>query len=287
MLHVSTFAVRALVVSASAALHVAVFSSGGHGSAPSSSGTNAAAVELTIEAPQVVDLDVEIAAPPPNDDHDDATTAAPGHTHDYPVSPSHDTHPHDPSIVHAIAPVAAPPSHDEPATEPVVTAPNAPSTSEATPPASTPPSFKIELHPKSARSGAVASSISSKNSGAAGAAGGVATGGGGGSGSGTGSGAGDGPLPESKVSAKAKLVSRVDPVYPAEARAQEIEADVPLDIVVDATGVVTSAKVAKNAGFGFDDAALKAIRSYRFSPAQLDGHPVAVRMRWPVSFRLR
>jgi len=41
------------------------------------------------------------------------------------------------------------------------------------------------------------------------------------------------------------------------------------------------------AGYGLDEAALTAIRAYRFSPAVRAGRAVPVRMRWVVQFRLR
>jgi outer membrane biosynthesis protein TonB len=47
------------------------------------------------------------------------------------------------------------------------------------------------------------------------------------------------------------------------------------------------ARAGIRAGYGLDDAAARAIRDYRFSPAIRAGRPVAVRMRWTVQFRLR
>jgi TonB family protein len=95
------------------------------------------------------------------------------------------------------------------------------------------------------------------------------------------------PLPEEGVSRGARLASSMSPAYPAAARAQEIEADVVLAIVVASTGEVIDARVLKTAGYGFDQAALSAVRVARFFPAERDGRRVAVRMRWSVSFRLR
>ena len=63
--------------------------------------------------------------------------------------------------------------------------------------------------------------------------------------------------------------------------------DVPVDIVVDASGRVVSARAVIRTGYGLDDSAVRAIRDYRFSPALRAGLPVAVRMRWTVQFRLR
>ncbi len=94
------------------------------------------------------------------------------------------------------------------------------------------------------------------------------------------------PLPEEAVSAPARLANPLAPTYPPEARAQELEADVVLAIVVASTGEVVEQRVLKTAGAVFDDEALRAMRSARFIPAQRDGRRVAVRMRWSVSFRL-
>jgi periplasmic protein TonB len=94
------------------------------------------------------------------------------------------------------------------------------------------------------------------------------------------------PLSERSVSAPARLATPVTPAYPVEARAQEIEADVVMSIVVAPSGRVVEAGVVKAAGSGFDEEALRAVRSARFIAARLDGRPVAVRMRWSVSFRL-
>ena len=89
------------------------------------------------------------------------------------------------------------------------------------------------------------------------------------------------------VSAPAKLVSSVTAAYPADARADDVEGDVGLEIVVDVEGRVVDARVVTRAGHGFDESALAAIRRYRFSAAQRDGRNVRVRMPWNVQFRLR
>ncbi len=91
---------------------------------------------------------------------------------------------------------------------------------------------------------------------------------------------------ESAVDVPARLVSRGQLSYPDAARLAEIEADVPLDIVVDTTGKVVEARAALHVGYGLDQAATNAIFGYRFSPALRGGRPVRVRMRWAVVFRL-
>jgi len=93
-------------------------------------------------------------------------------------------------------------------------------------------------------------------------------------------------LPESAVDQPARILSTVPVVYPESARAAGMEADVPLEIVVDGSGRVTSARHLAAQGLGLAEAALKAVRSYRFTPARRAGRTVPVRMRWIVTFRL-
>jgi TonB family protein len=207
-------------------------------------------LEVGLEKPAV-----EIEAPPI--DEPEPTRPAPAthaprpleHTHAYPVSPDHDARPHDPSLVHA--PISAPPA--SPASEVVTAAPAA-----AAP-------FKITVGdaPESPGGSTSARANAPARSSAAEV------------------------LPESRVSSPARLLASAPPPYPPEARAQEVEADVALEIVVDAAGRVIDARVSKVAGYGFGQAALASIRAYRFAPAQHDGHAVSVCMRWVVSFRLR
>ena len=92
---------------------------------------------------------------------------------------------------------------------------------------------------------------------------------------------------EGEVTVPARLVAASPLGYPPAARQADVELDVPVDIVVDAGGHVVSARAAVRAGYGLDDAAVRAMRDYRFSPALRAGSPVAVRMRWTVQFRLR
>jgi TonB family protein len=95
------------------------------------------------------------------------------------------------------------------------------------------------------------------------------------------------PVPEDRVSVRARLLSAGVVVYPPRARAAEIEADVRLEIVVDRRGRVSHARPLSRPGHGLEAAALAALRGYRFSPALLGEQPVPVRMLWTVQFRLR
>ena len=90
------------------------------------------------------------------------------------------------------------------------------------------------------------------------------------------------------VTVRARQVGGALPSYPREALAQGVELSAPLafEIVVDTSGRVASSRELGHAGYGFDEAAAAALRTYRFTPATRGGHPVAVRMRWTVDFRL-
>lgn len=186
-----------------------------------------------------------------------ATPTPPTHTHPFPVDPSHDAKPHDPSQPHDHAH-----AHEEPA----AAAPAA--TSDAPLPRFTIPSGSATNAPSGPTS-----STSTSTSPAANTAFNAA--------------ADDAVVPAASVHVAAKLVQSSTAAYPADARADDVEGDVQLDIVVDREGRVAEARVARPAGHGFDEAALQAIRRYRFSPAMREGRAVRVRMPWSVQFRLR
>lgn len=97
---------------------------------------------------------------------------------------------------------------------------------------------------------------------------------------------GDRTFAESDVTDRATLLSGPKPVYPSGALADGIELDAPLafEIVVDTAGAVVSTLPLDHAGHGFDEAALAALRAFRFTPAKRDGELVRVRMRWTVAF---
>lgn len=105
-------------------------------------------------------------------------------------------------------------------------------------------------------------------------------------------GAGDGSASASlhdahAVDVPAKVIATVTAAYPEHAREAGLEVDVMLDIVVDHSGRVVHAQAVRSGDREIDDAALAAVRQYRFSPAQRQGRPVRVRMTWAVQFRLR
>ena len=92
---------------------------------------------------------------------------------------------------------------------------------------------------------------------------------------------------EDAVDVRARLVRGVPPTYPAAARADGVEGDVVLELVVGVSGGVESARVVRGVGHGLDEAAVRAADAFRFAPASKDSAPVRVRMLWPMQFRLQ
>jgi protein TonB len=98
---------------------------------------------------------------------------------------------------------------------------------------------------------------------------------------------GNAPLPATSVDGRARLLRGVAPAYPAKARADGVEGTVGLELVVDASGSLESARVVRGAGHGLDEAALAAAKEFRFTPATKGGRAVRVRMGWSIDFRFR
>jgi protein TonB len=270
------------ILSLSFVLHGVAFAAAfGHGSGTSARAGDAVQ-SLEIEAPPVEET-VEIKAPPikPDDEKEpvkqEQAAAMPTHTHDYPVAPSHDMTPHDPNLVHV------PLAHDD---DPDHKSHDKTSDPEPAPAAA----------PAVAAAPAAVPRFTMNASGAIGGAGGgivASNGTGTGLGDGARGGTGDGsfgalePASESQVDEPARVSFAPAPRYPAAAQEDGIEAEVPVEIVVDTTGAVRSARALGRVGHGLDEAAVSGVRAYRFSPAKRQGRATAVRMKWVVEFRLR
>lgn len=77
-----------------------------------------------------------------------------------------------------------------------------------------------------------------------------------------------------------------NPVYPQEAQASGIDGIVVAEITVNESGIVTDARVLKSNPV-LDDAALRAVREWRYDPTIVDGKAVPVKMTVTVNFSLR
>jgi len=176
----------------------------------------------------------------------------PAHTHPYRVARSRDWTPNDPSIEHA---PASPPAT---AVAPAPSAPLGATIDDA-------PRFTMAI---GAAAGDACGVVSASGSAPARES-------------------EDAPVAEESVDAPARLVRGPAPAYPDAARADGVEGDVRLELVVDTSGAVESARVLRGAGRGLDDAALRAARQFRFAPATRQGRAVRVRVGWSMQFRLR
>jgi TonB family protein len=83
-----------------------------------------------------------------------------------------------------------------------------------------------------------------------------------------------------------QLLTFVEATYPPAAQASGLTADVLLRLRVEADGSVSEATVMQPAGHGFDEAAVDAARRFVFSPALVNGKPVAVKIPFKYSFTL-
>lgn len=91
--------------------------------------------------------------------------------------------------------------------------------------------------------------------------------------------------PEPVVTDSAPLLSSwAPPVYPPEALREKIEGKVKLRVVVDAQGQVTAARVLQPLDPRLDEAALAAVKAWKFIPGLEDGHPAACSMDIPILF---
>jgi protein TonB len=94
------------------------------------------------------------------------------------------------------------------------------------------------------------------------------------------------PISAEAADVPARLLTGSAPSYTPAARAAGVEANLALEIVVDRSGRVVTARGLAHVGYGLDEAALAAVRNYIFAPARRAGTAVAVRMRWLMRFEL-
>jgi protein TonB len=78
----------------------------------------------------------------------------------------------------------------------------------------------------------------------------------------------------------------VAPIYPAIARENRVQGVVILEAVIGETGRVTDVRVLRSIPL-LDQAAMDAVRQWRFAPTLLNGEPVPIVMTVTVSFELK
>ncbi len=82
------------------------------------------------------------------------------------------------------------------------------------------------------------------------------------------------------------IVEYVDADYPESAFEEGLEAIVTVRVELDAEGAVQNVEVPDPVGYGFDEAAIDAVRRMTFSPARTEEGPIPVIFEFPYGFRL-
>ena len=93
---------------------------------------------------------------------------------------------------------------------------------------------------------------------------------------------------QAKIDAPPKPHKTIKPDYPKGARQRGEQGDVVLEIRVNAAGIVDRVDIVFSCGFSeLDEAAVRAARTARFTPAKSGGSPVASTARLTLSFKLK
>ena len=98
------------------------------------------------------------------------------------------------------------------------------------------------------------------------------------------------PVPAASVIREASPLYRVNPPphYPLSARRRGYQGTVILEVFVGSTGRVIDLRLTQSSGHAaLDNAALKAVKRWNFTPGSRDDQPVDMWVRVPVRFQLR
>ena len=93
---------------------------------------------------------------------------------------------------------------------------------------------------------------------------------------------------QAKIDAPPKPHKAIKPDYPKGARQRGEQGEVILEIRVNAAGIVDHVEIVSSCGFPeLDEAAVRAARTARFTPAKSGGSPVASTARLKLDFKLK
>ncbi|MCB0279257.1 MAG: energy transducer TonB [Calditrichaeota bacterium] len=93
-------------------------------------------------------------------------------------------------------------------------------------------------------------------------------------------------IPFYAVSKKPEIIKKVQPIYPDIARRAGVEANVVIQLIVSKTGLPTEISVLRGHPM-LNEAAIEAVKQYRFSPGMQRDKPIPVKWAIPISFKLR
>ena len=94
------------------------------------------------------------------------------------------------------------------------------------------------------------------------------------------------PTDEFLVTQMPKLLSEVRIPYPPEAKQKAVQGAVVMELLIDSDGRVRNAELIEGPGFGLNEAALAAVKGFRFSAAKVQEQAVAVKIRYAYRFLL-
>ena len=84
-----------------------------------------------------------------------------------------------------------------------------------------------------------------------------------------------------------KIISKVQPSYPVDAKKAKHEGIVQLALVIGADGKIENIRVSKPLDPSLDKSAIDAVRQWTFEPATKDGKPVKVEVHLEINFSLK
>jgi protein TonB len=97
----------------------------------------------------------------------------------------------------------------------------------------------------------------------------------------------DTPLPPGGDVLAPILIHQVDPVYPEAMRRAHQDGFVGLEAIIGRDGTIEEMRVVTATNGLFEEAALRAVRQWRYRPGRLGGQAIRVVLQVTVSFRLR
>jgi len=99
---------------------------------------------------------------------------------------------------------------------------------------------------------------------------------------------GGNPFSSGELDTPPQAVSKAQPIYPSRLLSKGIGGRVVVEVVVDPTGKIAGAKVRTGSGSrDLDEAALKAVKKWRFRPAVKDGKKTRAKVLIPFDFEVK
>jgi TonB family protein len=94
------------------------------------------------------------------------------------------------------------------------------------------------------------------------------------------------PTDDYLITKQVALLKDIKIPYPPEAKKANVEGPVVMDLVIDQSGQVRSVELIRGPGAGLNEAAVEAVKSFLFRPAQVGDKFVAVKIRYTYRFVL-